>query len=102
MSASLRQQKSRPQGKGKRIVLSAAKYRKLCEYVYERDEYCVFCGRTDSATPAHIINRSHGGDDSPNNVVRACQDCHSKFDAYQIALPEAVSAMLKNEPVSLF
>ena len=101
MNVSLRQQKSRQPEKGKRLVLSAGKYRKLCEYVYERDKFCVFCGRTDSATAAHVINRSQGGDDSPNNIVRACQDCHSKFDAYQIALPEAVSDMLKNEPVRL-
>ena len=101
MSVSLRQLKSRPLGKGKRLVLSAGKYRKLCEYVYYRDKHCVFCGRTDSATPAHVINRSQNGDDSPNNVVRACQECHDKFDQYKIALPEHVCEMLKNEPERL-
>lgn len=81
-----------------RLKLSQAAYRKLCEYVYERDGWCVFCGTHNSATPAHVVRRTQGGDDSPRNIVRACITCHADFDQYKIALPERVRTMLENEP----
>lgn len=87
--------------KRKTIKLSAAKYRQLCEYVYNRDGWCVFCGCTDSATPAHVIRRSTQRLDTPYNLVRACVDCHAKFDSYQLELPQEVVEMLKNEPEHL-
>ena len=83
--------------KSPRIKLSQKKYRELCEYIYNRDGFCVFCGDPHSATPAHIIRRSQGGNDSKNNIVRACIKCHTAFDSYQIELPEEVKEMLKLE-----
>lgn len=87
--------------KALRIKLSQHKYRQLCEYVYNRDGCCVFCGTHSSATPAHIKRRSQGGHDSPDNIVRACIDCHTAFDKYEIALPQRVAEMLSKEPRSL-
>lgn len=87
--------------KSPRLKLSPKKYRELCEYVYERDGFCVFCGDYNSATPAHIIRRSQGGHDAANNIVRACVDCHQKFDKYEIELPGRVREMLGREPSAL-
>ena len=84
-----------------RHKLSQKKYRKLCMYVYERDKWCVFCGRHDDATPAHVIRRSQGGHDSPNNLVRACTSCHEKFDKYELELPPSTLIMLSKEPFEL-
>lgn len=99
MSSKLSLQKDRNQNK--RLVLSARKWNELKEYVFYRDKWCVFCGSTDTATAAHVINKSQSGDDSPQNVVRACIPCHKKFDAYQLPLPEKARLMLENEPLRL-
>lgn len=88
-----------------RIALSQKKWVELKKYVHARDQHCVFCGSAHSLTAAHIIRRSQGGNDAPNNVVCACvmtddykTGCHTKFDSYQIPLPETVREMLLNEP----
>jgi 5-methylcytosine-specific restriction endonuclease McrA len=86
---------------GKRLKLSPAKYRQLCQYIFERDGFCIFCGSPNNLTPAHVINRSQGGSDSPNNIVTACLTCHSLFDAYKLDLPESVQTMLLHEPDKL-
>jgi len=87
--------------KSPRRKLSPRKYRQLCEYVYNRDGFCLFCGTPDNATPAHVKRRSQGGHDAPNNLVRACVSCHMAFDSYQIELPGHVKVMLAGEPDSL-
>ena len=84
-----------------RIRLSQKKYTQLKKHVYNRDKYCLICGRTDNATPAHVIRKSQGGNDSPNNLIRLCQDCHTSFDNYEIELPEHVKRMLEQEPLYL-
>jgi 5-methylcytosine-specific restriction endonuclease McrA len=90
---------------GKRLKLSPAKYRELCQYVFERDGFCLFCGNPNNLTPAHVIARSQGGSDSPNNIVAACvvradgsKGCHKRFDDYEIDLPESAQTMLLHEP----
>ena len=61
--------------KHKRIKLSPKKYNKLKEEVFERDQCCVLCGK--SATDLHhVIFRSQMGDDSMENCVALCHDCH--------------------------
>lgn len=82
-----------------RRKLSPAKYLALKQYIYERDDCsCVFCGRTDLLTPAHIKRRSQGGHDAANNIVTACLYCHQAFDSYKITLPEHIVDMLAGEP----
>ena len=90
-----------PIPKTPRIKLSQQKYKELCQYILERDKWCVFCGEPFSATPAHIKRRSQGGDDSPRNMVRACIPCHQAFDKYEMELPEKTKTMLENEPLFL-
>lgn len=41
---------------------------------------CVRCKRPDRSTPAHLIDRSLGGDDDPRAVVPLCLECHRLYD----------------------
>ena len=84
-----------------RLRLSQKKWRELKEYVYWRDGFCLNCGRYDDATAAHVVRRSQGGHDSPDNVIRLCSQCHADFDQYRIALPDRVKQMLAREPAQL-
>ena len=92
-----------------RKVLSAEKWRKLKEYIFNRDGYCcVWCGNPGNLTAAHVIRRSQGGHDSPNNVVTGCcvsiqggKGCHQRFDEYEIGLPNHIAEMLAGEPEEL-
>jgi hypothetical protein len=46
--------------------------------IYARDRHRCVCpvrSRRD-VTPHHIVFRSHGGSDAPDNVVAICTDCH--------------------------
>lgn len=84
-----------------RIKLSPAEYRKLKEYVWLRDMWCLCCGEPFDATPHHVIFKSHGGNDSPNNLVRVCTACHGKIHRYELGLGKDVYKMLENEPERL-
>ena len=77
--------------------LSQTKYVALKKYIYERDGWCVICGRTDMLTPGHVVRRSAGGHDAANNLVCLCVECHKDFDDRKIDLPESVVEMLKKE-----
>ena len=61
--------------KHKRIKLSPKKYNALKEEVFDRDKFCVLCGKPPTDLH-HVIFRSHGGDDSKENCVALCHDCH--------------------------
>lgn len=61
--------------KHKRIKLSQKKYKELKQKVLERDKYCVLCGAVPTDLH-HVKYRSQGGDDSENNCVMLCKDCH--------------------------
>jgi len=80
-----------------RKPLPQKKYNELKIYIFERDGWCLNCGRTDMLTPAHIIRRSQGGQDAKNNMIALCQECHDKFDQYKIKLKDSIYEMLENE-----
>lgn len=101
MSKSPTAAEKRHMAKQPRLTLSPSKYRKLCEYVYERDQWCVVCGRSDMSTPQHVKKRSQGGSDSPRNLVRMCVPCHDAMDQYRLDLPAHVYEMLAGEPEKL-
>jgi 5-methylcytosine-specific restriction endonuclease McrA len=50
--------------------------------IYMRDKYrCQYCGEKKPAselTLDHILPRSHGGDNSPVNIVTACVPCNNR------------------------
>ena len=41
---------------------------------------CRVCGATGDLDPAHIIARSLGGHEDPDNIVPLCRHCHTLFD----------------------
>ena len=49
------------------------------EYVKERErpEECIYCGGKKDLTVDHILPRSRGGPDSPDNAVWVCRGCNS-------------------------
>jgi len=48
------------------------------EYVEERENQgrCIYCGSKDRLTVDHILPKSRGGPDSPDNAVWVCQKCN--------------------------
>lgn len=52
---------------------------KVRQRVRERDQWCIFCGKTGHEI-AHIIPRSGGGLGIRENLVLACTQCHRNMD----------------------
>jgi len=44
---------------------------------HENPNICIYCGIDGELTTEHILPRSRGGDDIPDNVVRVCKSCNS-------------------------
>ena len=54
-------------------------YRLLVDAVYERDNWrCVLCRCRTRLTPHHVIPRSHGGEDTAENLITLCVTCHER------------------------
>ena len=43
-------------------------------------ESCHFCQESEVLEQHHIVPRRHGGDDSPENLVTVCPNCHRKLE----------------------
>jgi hypothetical protein len=43
----------------------------------EKPDECIYCGAKGALTTEHILPRSRGGEDVPENVVRVCRSCNS-------------------------
>lgn len=58
------------------------------KFVYWRDGYaCQKCGKCNTVINTHhIIFRSNGGSDRPDNLITLCEDCHKKLHAGKITL----------------
>ncbi|MCE5343724.1 MAG: HNH endonuclease [Eubacteriales bacterium] len=57
------------------IVWSTAVREWLLEQ--ENPSVCIYCGAEGPLTVEHILSRSRGGEDVPENVVRVCRSCNS-------------------------
>jgi len=44
---------------------------------HENHDKCIYCGAEGKLTTEHILPRSRGGEDIPDNVVRVCKSCNS-------------------------
>lgn len=44
---------------------------------HENPQLCIFCGNNAKLTLEHILPRSRGGEDIPDNAVMVCQPCNS-------------------------
>jgi len=45
---------------------------------HENPNICIYCGAEGNLTTEHILPRSKGGEDVPENVVRVCKHCNSE------------------------
>ena len=74
-------------------------YYNVREYVLARDKHICQCckGKSKDAKleTHHIIFRSHGGSDSPDNLVTLCHTCHSGFHDGLIELPKRIKPGMK-------
>ena len=65
------------------LAARANGWRKFREEVFLRDGYrCRYCGSSDAPlTLDHVIARSRGGSDAPENLAAACRPCNSSKGA---------------------
>ncbi|ACX52878.1 HNH endonuclease [Ammonifex degensii KC4] len=56
------------------------------EKVLNRDGACVLCGSTRRLQRHHLVPRSKGGTDTPENQVLLCAECHRELHAGEAAL----------------
>jgi 5-methylcytosine-specific restriction endonuclease McrA len=62
-----------------RVKLSQVDYRELHQQVLRRDGWrCQVCGSMQNLEVHHLRFRSHGGDDSEQNLITLCAQCHSE------------------------
>lgn len=60
-----------------------------------KNGWCACCGKGTLKTEwHHIIYRSHGGDESDENMLEVCRDCHEKIHAGEIGKDEVAFARL--------
>lgn len=65
--------------KRSRLKLPPAEYKALCDEVHTRDRWrCAVpqCRRREPLHCHHILYRSHGGDDTRQNMITLCHVCH--------------------------
>jgi hypothetical protein len=53
-----------------------------------RHKACIRCDADGPCHPAHLIDRSLGGDDDPRAVVPLCPACHRDYDEGRCSLLE--------------
>jgi uncharacterized protein YdaU (DUF1376 family) len=58
-------------------------YRRFRDIVLNRDQHrCVYCGVSDVALQLdHVLPRSRGGSDTPDNLVACCKPCNTSKGA---------------------
>ena len=61
-----------------RLQLDHQSYERLRKQVLRRDDWrCQYCGSSSNLEVHHREFRSHSGDDSEENLVTLCAECHS-------------------------
>lgn len=59
-----------------------SRWEAIRSFIFERDGFaCTYCGIDESLHCDHVVPKSKGGDESPNNLTTACKSCNlSKGD----------------------
>jgi len=61
------------------IRLERKQYEELRRAILKRDGWrCQFCGAMTNLEVHHLQFRSHSGEDTEENLITICQDCHSR------------------------
>jgi 5-methylcytosine-specific restriction endonuclease McrA len=70
-------------------------------FVLSRDKYsCQKCEANKAGTKLHVhhvVFRSHGGTNSPDNLVTLCESCHAKIHAHKNAEKESLKLQSKKK-----
>jgi 5-methylcytosine-specific restriction endonuclease McrA len=62
-----------------RVKLSQEDYRELHQQILRRDGWrCQLCGSMQNLEVHHIMFRSQNGDDSDENLITLCAECHAR------------------------
>jgi len=72
--------------------------RSVSEAIKERDDWrCYICGKDTDLHVHHIIPRSDGGPDIPENLVTLCSGCHRSVESGNVrtAVAKCVGRALK-------
>jgi hypothetical protein len=65
-------------GKELSKMLSAKISNKVRKEVYRRDGWrCALCDSTSGIQIHHVVKRSQGGKNTPDNLITLCSDCHA-------------------------
>lgn len=51
---------------------------------HEKPNECIYCGSKENLSTEHILPKSWGGPDIPDNVVKVCRTCNSKKGAKKL------------------
>lgn len=88
----------------KKRAAKAKGYVKVCAEVDARDGgRCQCCGRMtrpvadlspDARHHHHIVYRSQGGKDEPENVITLCNECHDREHQHRIKITGTASALV--------
>jgi 5-methylcytosine-specific restriction endonuclease McrA len=69
-------------GKRPRIRLDANTYQVLRKQILERDGWrCLHCGSISGLEVHHIQRRSQQGEDTDENLISLCSECHRAMHA---------------------
>ncbi len=70
-----------------RTSLSRNDYAALCQSVHVRDEWrCRNCGFRATLCAHHIVFRSSVGNDTMENLVTLCADCHNAIHNHRLSI----------------
>lgn len=62
-----------------RLRLDPLRYESLRQQILRRDGWrCQYCGTMSNLEVHHQQFRSHSGDDSQENLITLCSDCHTR------------------------
>jgi len=51
---------------------------------HEKPDECIYCGSREDLTTEHILPRSLGGPDHPDNAIRVCRACNTRKGAKRL------------------
>jgi hypothetical protein len=54
---------------------------------------CTSCGQGEPLELHHILPRSQGGDDVPNNLVVLCRSCHTRLEGHESGWERVAAAV---------
>jgi 5-methylcytosine-specific restriction endonuclease McrA len=70
-----------------RVNLRKEDYRELHQQILRRDGWrCQLCGSMQNLEVHHMRFRSHGGDDSEQNLITLCAECHARVHQTRTAI----------------